>query len=222
MSKLIELSDLPRAAQGPVLLWQQTLKNPKQVCSLFPSSPFVGRAMTQALGDRIDSHVIELGAGTGAVTHQLIRNGVQPEKLTLVEIDSRLGGHLRRRFPSVDVVIGSAQDLAKLWNDRNGGEVGAIVSTLPMRVFSKALIYSIMRNSLQVLAEGGMFVQFTYRQNSPVPARVIKVLGLKAWRYSRVWINLPPAAIWAYAREGAAHELQSSGFQEPREKAQAT
>ncbi len=99
MSKLIELSDLPRAAQGPVLFWRQTLKNPLQVCSLFPSSPFVGRAMTAVLGHRIDSHVIELGAGTGAVTRQLIRNGVEPGKLTLVEIDSQLGGHLRRRFP---------------------------------------------------------------------------------------------------------------------------
>ena len=108
MSKLIELSDLPRAAQGPVLFWQRTIKNPRQVCSLFPSSPFVGRAMTSVLGDRTKSHIIELGAGTGAVTRQLIRNGVQPEKLTLIEIDAQLGGHLRRRFPGTDVVIGSA------------------------------------------------------------------------------------------------------------------
>jgi phosphatidylethanolamine/phosphatidyl-N-methylethanolamine N-methyltransferase len=206
MSKLIELSDLPRAAQGPVLFWQQTLKNPLQVCSLFPSSPFVGRAMTKVLKDRVDSHVIELGAGTGAITKQLLRNGVEPRKLTLIEIDGQLGGHLRRRFPDVDVVIGSAQDLAKLWKERNGGGVGAIVSTLPMRVFSKKLIYHVMRNSLQVLEDGGMFVQFTYRQNSPVPPRVVKALRLKAWRYTRVWLNLPPAAIWVYERAAASKE----------------
>jgi phosphatidylethanolamine/phosphatidyl-N-methylethanolamine N-methyltransferase len=207
MSKLIELSDLPRAAQGPVLFWQQTLKNPRQVCSLFPSSPFVGRAMTRVLKDRIDSHVIELGAGTGAVTKQLIRNGVEPGKLTLIEIDAQLGGHLRRRFPEVDVVIGPAQDLAKLWEERNGGNVGAIVSTLPMRLFSKKLIYLVMKNSLQVLEDGGMFVQFTYRQNSPVPSRVVKALRLKAWRYTRVWLNLPPAAIWVYEKTAAAKEV---------------
>jgi phosphatidylethanolamine/phosphatidyl-N-methylethanolamine N-methyltransferase len=207
MNKLIELSDLPRAAQGPVLFWRQTLRNPLQVCSLFPSSPFVGRAMTAVLGDRIDSHVIELGAGTGAVTHQLIRNGVNPEKLTLVEIDAQLGGHLRRRFPDVDVVIGPAQHLAKLWEERNGESVGAIVSTLPMRLFSKKLIYLVMKNSLQVLEEGGMFVQFTYRQTSPVPARVVSALRLKAWRYTRVWLNLPPAAIWVYERSETPREL---------------
>ncbi len=207
MSKLIELSDLPRAAQGPVLFWQQSLKNPLQICSLFPSSPFVGRAMTEVLGDRIDSHVIELGAGTGAVTSQLLRNGVEPAKLTLIEIDAQLGGHLRRRFPDVDVVIGSAQDLAKLWKERNGENVAAIVSTLPMRLFSKKLIYFVMKNSLQVLDEGGMFVQFTYRQTSPVPPRVVKALRLKAWRYTRVWLNLPPAAIWVYERVAPRKEI---------------
>ncbi|MBT3070498.1 hypothetical protein KKP04_06415 [Rhodomicrobium sp. Az07] len=200
MSKLIELSDLPQVAQGPVLFWQRAIENPLQVCSLFPSSPFVGRAMTEVLGKRIDSHVIELGAGTGAVTRQLIRNGVKPDKLTLLEIDARLGGHLRRGFPDVDVLIGSAQDLAKLWQERNGENVGAIVSTLPMRLFSKKLIYLVMKNSLQVLDEGGMFVQFTYRQTSPVPPRVVNALRLKAWRYTRVWLNLPPAAIWVYER----------------------
>jgi phosphatidylethanolamine/phosphatidyl-N-methylethanolamine N-methyltransferase len=207
MNKLIELSDLPRAAQGPVLFWQQTLKHPRQICSLFPSSPFVGRAMTKVLGDRIDSHVIELGAGTGAVTKQLIRNGVEPRKLTLIEIDGQLGGHLRRSFPDVDVVIGPAQDLAKLWEERQGASVGAIVSTLPMRLFSKKLIYLVMKNSLQVLEDGGMFVQFTYRQNSPVPPRVVKALRLKAWRYTRVWLNLPPAAIWAYEKTNFAREI---------------
>ncbi len=156
--------------------------------------------MTKVLGDRIDSHVIELGAGTGAVTKQLIRNGVEPQKLTLIEIDAQLGGHLRRSFPDVDVVISPAQDLAKLWQERQGGSVGAIVSTLPMRLFSKKLIYLVMKNSLQVLEEGGMFVQFTYRQNSPVPPRVVKALRLKAWRYTRVWLNLPPAAIWVYEK----------------------
>jgi len=207
MSKLIELSDLPLAAQGPVLFWQRAIENPLQVCSLFPSSPFVGRAMTEVLGQRIESHVIELGAGTGAVTRQLIRNGVKPDKLTLVEIDARLGGHLRRRFPDTDVLIGSAEDLAKVWQERNGENVGAIVSTLPMRLFSKKLIYLVMKNSLQVLDEGGMFVQFTYRQTSPVPPRVVSALRLKAWRYTRVWLNLPPAAIWVYERKPQSREI---------------
>ncbi len=203
MSKIIDidLEDLPPAAQGPLLFWGRSLKNPMQVCSLFPSSPFVGRAMSWAIADRPESHVVELGPGTGAVTRQLLRSGLPRENLTVIEIDSHLGGHLRRTFPDLDVVIAPAQDLAQIWRERNGPKVGAIVSTLPMRLFSRKLIRSILKNSLGVLSPGGIFVQFTYRQNSPVPEHIAAGLGLSVTRYSRVWINLPPASIWVYRRE---------------------
>jgi phosphatidylethanolamine/phosphatidyl-N-methylethanolamine N-methyltransferase len=52
-----------------------------------------------------------------------------------------------------------------------------------------------------------MFVQFTYRQTSPVPPRVVNALRLKAWRYTRVWLNLPPAAIWVYERMPQPREI---------------
>lgn len=200
MNKIIgiELEDLPPAAQGPFLFWSRTLKNPKQICSLFPSSPFVGRAMSWAIASRPESHVIELGAGTGAVTRQLLRSGLPPENLTVLEIDSQLGGHLRRTFPDLDVIIAPAQELATLWQERNGPTVGAIVSTMPMRLFSRKLIREIMKNAMSVLAPGGLFVQFTYRQNSPVPEHIAERLGLVGERYCRVWINLPPAGIWIY------------------------
>jgi phospholipid N-methyltransferase len=123
------------------------------------------------------------------------------ENLTVIEIDSHLGGHLRRTFPELDVVIAPAQDLAQIWRERNGPKVGAVVSTLPMRLFSRKLIRGILKNSLGVLARGGIFVQFTYRQNSPVPEHIAAGLGLSVTRYSRVWINLPPASIWVYRKE---------------------
>ncbi|MDX2264939.1 MAG: methyltransferase domain-containing protein [Hyphomicrobiales bacterium] len=196
----IELEDLPPAAQGPILFLGRTLKNPMQVCSLFPSSPFVGRAMTWAIADRPETHVIELGGGTGAVTRQLLRSGLGAENLTVLEIDSLLGGHLRRTFPDLDVVIAPAQDLAGLWRERNGPPVGAIVSTLPMRLFKRKMVRNIMRNCVSVLAPGGVFVQFTYRQDSPVPEHIARSMGLSTQRRSRVWVNLPPAGIWVYRK----------------------
>jgi len=156
--------------------------------------------MTDAIVSRPTPHVIELGAGTGAVTRQLIRNGVRDDNLTVVELDAALGGHLRRSFPRVDVMVAPAQQLAELWHEREGPRVGAIVSTLPMRLFPKPMIRSIMKSSFQVLAPGGVFVQFTYRESSPVPLRLVRALGLTAKRRCLVWANLPPAAIWAYER----------------------
>jgi phosphatidylethanolamine/phosphatidyl-N-methylethanolamine N-methyltransferase len=156
--------------------------------------------MGGAVADRPAGHVVEFGAGMGAVTRQLLRSGVSSEQLTLMEIDSRLGGHLRRSFPELDVIIAPAQQLAKLWQERNGPPVGAVVSTLPMRLFSKKSIMSVMRNSLSVLEPGGVFVQLTYRPSSPAPERICAALGVTAERYCRVWINLPPAGIWIFRK----------------------
>jgi phosphatidylethanolamine/phosphatidyl-N-methylethanolamine N-methyltransferase len=200
MSKNDQLAELAARAEGPLLLWGRSLHNFRQICSLFPSSPFVGRAMSWAIADRPAGQVVELGAGTGAVTRQLLSYGVPAEQLTLVEIDSHLGGHLRRAFRGMDVIIAPAQDLARLWRERNGPPVGAVVSTLPMRLFSTKNIMSIMHNSLAALEPGGVFVQFTYRQSSPVPEPICNALGLTAVRYCRVWINLPPAGIWVYRK----------------------
>lgn len=200
MLKNNQLAELAARAEGPLLFWGRSLQNFRQICSLFPSSPFVGRAMSWAIAERPSPHVVELGAGTGAVTRQLIRHGVPAGQLTLVEIDSQLGGHLRRSFPEVDVIISPAQKLSKQWRDRNGPPVGAVVSTMPIRLFSKKTTMSIMRNSLSVLEPGGVFVQFTYRQKSPVPERICDALEIEGERYCRVWINLPPAGIWVYRK----------------------
>ncbi|NJM33501.1 MAG: methyltransferase domain-containing protein [Rhodomicrobium sp.] len=200
MAKNEQLAELAARAEGPLLLWGRSLQNFRQICSLFPSSPFVGRAMSWSIADRPAPQVVELGAGTGAVTRQLLNSGVPFEHLALVEIDAKLGGHLRRSFPDLDVIIAPAQDLNRLWKERNGPPVGAVVSTMPMRLFSKKTIMSIMRNSLAVLEPGGVFVQFTYRQSSPVPERICRALGLEGERYCRVWINLPPAGIWVYRK----------------------
>ncbi len=163
MLKNDPLAELASRAEGPLLFWGRSLHNLRQICSLFPSSPFVGRTMSWAIAERPASHVVELGAGTGAVARQLLRHAVRSDELTLLEIDAQLGGHLRRSFPELDVIISPAQELGRLWRDRNGPPVGAIVSTMPMRLFSKRTIMSILRNSLAVLEPGGIFVQFTYR-----------------------------------------------------------
>ena len=200
MSRNHQLAELAARAEGPLLFWGRSLQNFRQICSLFPSSPFVGRAISWAIADRPAPHVVELGAGTGAVTRQLLGCGVGRNQLSLLEIDPKLGGHLRRAFPELDVIISPAQELARFWRERNGPPVGAVVSTLPMRLFHKKTITSIMRNSLSVLETGGVFVQLTYRQSSPVPERICQSLGLMGERYCRVWINLPPACVWVYRK----------------------
>jgi phosphatidylethanolamine/phosphatidyl-N-methylethanolamine N-methyltransferase len=202
MGKGDQLAELTARAEGPLLLLARSLQNFGQICSLFPSSPAVGRAMARAAVCRPARHVVELGAGTGAVTRQLLGSGISPADLTLIEIDPKFGRHLRRIFPELDVVIAQAQDIETLWRLRSSPPVGAVVSTLPIRLLRVNDMLSIMRASLGVLEPGGIIVQLTYRPSSPLPERIHSTLGVAAEWHRLIWLNLPPAYIWLYRKQG--------------------
>ena len=196
----LHIPPAPTAARGPVLLWRSTFRNPRQVCSVFPSSPAVGRAMAEFIADRDVPAVVELGAGTGAVTHQLLRSGLAPGDLTCVEIAPLLASHLERRFPGIEVLRNGAETLSRVWSRHGRTKVGAVVSTLPMRLFPDELSAEVLRSCFDIMHDNGRFAQFTYRRRSPVASNVVRSLGLVAGRYRKVWINLPPATIWVYQK----------------------
>lgn len=176
------------------------IRQPRQICSVMPSSPGVGQAMVRAVAGRPVPTVVELGPGTGPVTAELIAGGVDPSALTAVELDATLAGHLASRFAGIEVLNMGAQSLSALWRSEGRDKVGGIVSTLPLRIFDQAQADAVLRSVFDILAPGGRFVQFTYRFASPVARETIDRFSLVARRTEIVWHNLPPAAIWAYSR----------------------
>ena len=130
-------------------------------------------------------HVIELGAGTGAVTRQLIRNGVCAGK----SHPGRTGRRARRRicgaaFPGVDVVVAPAQDLVRaVARAARGQPVGAVVSTLPMRLFPKPMIRSIVKSELSgARRPAGCSCSSPTATTARCRLRLATAMGLKARR----------------------------------------
>ncbi|SNY92899.1 Phospholipid N-methyltransferase [Cohaesibacter sp. ES.047] len=183
-----------------LLFWQQSLKNPVQICSVFPSRPSVGKSMCEAVGECNGKPVIELGAGTGAITRQLLGSGIKAHDLTAVELDREFASFLSRKYPGVDVLNMGAEEIADLWLKRKSPKVGAVVSTLPIKLFDDALQHRILGSMLDVMAEDASFVQLTYRLKSPIKKEVYENLGLKAKCDRAVWQSIPPAFIWKYER----------------------
>ena len=194
------VSDHAGPLSSSLLFWQQSLRNPVQICSVFPSRPNVGKSMCNVIGDCAGKPVIELGAGTGAVTRQLLSNGIKAHDLTAVELDREFSHYLSRKYPGVDVLNLGAEEVADLWLKRKGPKVGAVVSTLPIKLFDADLQRQILGSMLDVMDEGASFVQLTYRLKSPIMKEVYEDLGLKASRASTVWQSIPPAFIWKYER----------------------
>ena len=101
--------------------------SPRMVGAVCPS----GRALAEALADRVpagDGLVVELGAGTGAITRVLLERGISLDRLVAIEKSGPLAKVLHQRFPELTVIRGDASLLATLLPHNR---VDCVVSSLP-------------------------------------------------------------------------------------------
>ncbi len=178
------------------------IANPLRISAIAPSSKALARAIT---ADVEPGHapVIELGPGTGIFTHALLANGVPEEKLALIEADPRLATLLGARFPKAHVLNLDAATLAGSRIFPAGEAVGAVVSGLPLLSISATNVAAILQGAFAHMRPDGVFYQFTYRPRCPVPRETLDRLGLAASRLRIVLRNLPPAAVYQFARQHA-------------------
>jgi phosphatidylethanolamine/phosphatidyl-N-methylethanolamine N-methyltransferase len=79
-----------------------------------------------------------------------------------------------------------------------------VVSSLPIKWFSLEAQCAVLRPCFARLGPDGHFLQLTNAFSSPLPLDHLGITGREA---ARVWRNVPPAQIWAYApRAGSALE----------------
>lgn len=169
------------------------LSNPKGVSAPTPSSPVLAEAIAAEVDPARPGIVVELGAGTGAVTEALVRR-VGGERLIAIERDKNFARLLRRNFPTAGIRLGDA--LAFEQYVPANGQVAAIVSGLPLLHFPQASRRSLLNRSLAAQGEGGLFIQLSYSWRPPVTAPASVSLVKRV-----VWRNFPPAHVWTYRSE---------------------
>ncbi|OKO88345.1 SAM-dependent methyltransferase [Bradyrhizobium sp. NAS80.1] len=174
------------------------LSAPRRVGAIAPSgaalADLITREITAATGP-----ILELGPGTGAFTHKLLKRGVRQEDLTLIEYGSDFMKLLQVRFPGARVLW---MDAARLAAERlyDGAPVGAVISGLPLLNMSTRKVVSIVGGAFTHIRPGGAFYQFTYGVSCPIPRPVLDRLGLRAKLVDRAMLNVPPAAVYKLTR----------------------
>jgi phosphatidylethanolamine/phosphatidyl-N-methylethanolamine N-methyltransferase len=176
---------------APALFVREVLANPRVMGAACPSSRQLAMSMATLLPHRFDGQVVELGAGTGVVTAALLRRGIRPQQLTVVERSPLLAAHLRKRFPHLQVVEGDAVHLSAML-ERFKTRAAAVVSSLPMRSLPAATVEAIMDQIDAVLGPDGLFIQFTYALRA-LPCHLPR--RFKQVRSRIIWRNLPPARV---------------------------
>jgi len=177
------------------LFLSEIARAPRQMGTVWPSSPALAEAMARWLPTDSNEPVLELGPGTGIVTEKLLAAGLPEERLIAVEKSERMAGYLQRRFPRAKIFQGDALQLSQLLG---GQKVAGVFSSLPLKVFTPQEADQLTREIECVLLPGHNWVQYSYQiVNGHAPSQAFHATDSEI-----VWQNLPPAKVSVYQRAG--------------------
>jgi phosphatidylethanolamine/phosphatidyl-N-methylethanolamine N-methyltransferase len=173
----------------------ELIANPGPVGAAVPSSRALARRIASCLPRRPQGYVVELVAGTGAVTSALLERGVPPNRLVSVERSEAMVRLLKRHFPTLTILAGDAAHLGSLLSEhfkKDKAHVSYVVSSLPLRSLPASAVADITREVKHVLRDGGRLIQYTYDLRSETHRALS---DFKRVGTSLVWMNIPPARV---------------------------
>jgi len=178
------------------------LKSPGSVGALWPSSPFLARAMVAASGISRAESVLELGPGTGAFTGAILASLREGAVFAAVERDPSLARTMVGKFPRAKVIEGCATRLDEHLKAENLPRPDVILSGLPWAAFDEDLQKTILDQIRANLRHDGIFTTFAYygphrlRAGRRFRKNLESAFG-KIHRSPVVLRNLPPAFVYS-------------------------
>ncbi len=179
-------------------------RRPWTIGAIAPSSARLARTVLDhsVLGSA--QTVVELGAGSGAITDLILRR-LRPGTIFIaMEIDPVQAKRLQKRFPDLIVCCESAENLGACLARHGCVSADCIVSGLPWGNMSPRVQDRIMGEVVAALRPGGRFCGFGYLHASWFPSSR-KFRQRLVDQFSRVrvspviWRNLPPAFAYSCA-----------------------
>jgi phospholipid N-methyltransferase len=172
--------------------------NPRQVGAVLPTSRAAVRDMLDMADVPGAGLVVELGAGTGSQTAEVLARMAPGARLVALEIDPKLAKLLDERFddPRLQVVCDSAENL----HDHLGGDkADVVVCALPFTSLEPDLRRRILEELPRVLGAHGVAVVIQY---SPLIQSELRRLFRTVKRRISP-LNVPPAFLFACSQDDA-------------------
>jgi phosphatidylethanolamine/phosphatidyl-N-methylethanolamine N-methyltransferase len=141
--------------------------------------------------------VLELGAGTGAVTEALVEIGWPLDHIVVVERDEGSCRTLERRIPGLQVIHTNALKLGAVAVNTGLWCAAVVLSGLPMRAVPPQAAFHCYVEAFRLLPPGGAIIQYSYGFRPPVDPQATAP-PLEATFMGREWLNCPPVGIWRY------------------------
>ena len=188
-------SDLTRWWKDLAHTIQHFAKSPQQIGAIAPSSRFLANKMMNCIDQRRTKTIVELGAGTGAITQSMLRHVGQDAKVLIIDLNAEAVGLLRDRLKTnhnVEVILDDAGNLPSILGQRGLSSVDAIISSLPYASMSLTVTRAILKSASQTLANEGHFVTFQYTPF--LKETFADFFNIRSVRFELR--NLPPAIIY--------------------------
>jgi phospholipid N-methyltransferase len=171
--------------------------NPRQVGAILPTSRLAVRDMLDMADVPGASLVVELGAGTGSQTGEILARMRPDARLVALEIDPRLAALLEERFddPRLQVVRDSAEHLREYLGEERAD---VLVCALPFTSLEPGLRRRILDSLPAALRPGGVALVIQY---SPLIQSELRRLFPSVRRRISL-LNVPPAFLFACRSRG--------------------
>ncbi|MGI6075587.1 MAG: class I SAM-dependent methyltransferase [Pyramidobacter sp.] len=170
-----------------MVFFKQFMAKPGQIGSVTPSSHYLVKKMLGQTDWSQVRRVVELGAGTGVVTAQLLNKLDEKKSLTVFELDKKLRDELESSLKIA--VCENAEDLPLILQPRS---VDVILSSLPWTTLPRQCSFNILHGILQCLRPDGQFIAYQYSWQM---YRLFKEL-FQSVQFSFVLRNVPPAFVY--------------------------
>ena len=144
------------------IYFQAFLRSASGMASIAPSSRWTARAMVQGLEQLSGGAIVELGAGTGAITAELLRVTAGRCRCLIVERDPQLCRRLRERFRDAEIVEGDALNFDAMLRERRIRQIDHVLCELPMNWFAPPDRDNLLADICRWLKPAGSFRQLSH------------------------------------------------------------
>lgn len=185
------------------------MRNPRRTASVCPSSPALSRTMAEGIDFGRAQTVVELGAGTGAVTRALLDRLPPGACLYAVDNNAAFVEHLKQSFPDPRVVPihGQASQLKSALLTHGVDQADAIVSSLGFTSMLPGDRTAILNHIVSCLRPDGVLIQYQYlssrwqwltagKSHWPFEAEELLRTCFRAVATKDVLWNIPPAKVF--------------------------
>ncbi len=133
----------------------------RKIGALAPSSSFLAVAMTKYVEEYRDAKsILEVGAGTGAITKTLAKRMSRSQHADIVEIYPQLSMLLNWRFSNFPSISIHCSDIVQFIPE---AKYDVIISSLPLNAFAPAKTSAVIDRLVELAAPGAVISFFEYK-----------------------------------------------------------